>query len=129
MGTASGGGGGIGQFERPQTASTQNARLREVQEELKNERKEKRRMVDEIEAMKSEIQKQNFSAFTQSTNVSVTSGRLPQVPGVREITLDDIELGDKIAQGGFSVIHTGKLNGTPVAIKKIVDPRITDELL
>jgi|TARA_B110001450_G_scaffold153341_1_gene143067 hypothetical protein len=79
--------------------------------------------------MKSEIQKQNFSAFTQSTNVSVTSGRLPQVPGVREITLEDLEIGDKIGQGGFSVIHTGKLNGTPVAIKKIVDPRITDELL
>ena len=46
MGTASGGGGGLGQIERPQTASTQNARLREVQEELKNERKEKRRMAD-----------------------------------------------------------------------------------
>ena len=97
MGTASGGGGGLGQIERPQTASTQNARLREVQEELKNERKEKRRMADQIEAMKSEIQKQNFSAFTQSTNVSVSAGRLPQVPGVREITLEDIELGEKIA--------------------------------
>ena len=47
--------------------------------------------------MKSEIQKQNFSAFTQATNVSVTSGRLPQVPGVREITLNDLELDEKIA--------------------------------
>ena len=27
------------------------------------------------------------------------------------------------------MIHHGKLNGTPVAIKKIMDPRITDELL
>jgi len=27
------------------------------------------------------------------------------------------------------VIHKGKLNGTPVAIKKIFDPRLTDELL
>jgi len=26
----------------------------------------------------------------------VTAGRLPPVPGVREITLDDIELGDQI---------------------------------
>lgn len=54
---SSGGGGGLGGIERPQTASTQNARLREVQEELKNERKEKRRMADQIESMKSEIQK------------------------------------------------------------------------
>ena len=59
----------------------------------------------------------------------MTAGRLPAVPGVREITLDDIELGDKIGQGGFSTIHKGKLNGTPVAIKKIFDPRLTDELL
>ena len=48
---------------------------------------------------------------------------------MREITLEDIEIGEKIAQGGFSVIHKGKLNGTPVAIKKIFDPRLTDELL
>lgn len=27
------------------------------------------------------------------------------------------------------MIHKGKLNGTPVAIKKIFDPRLTDELL
>jgi serine/threonine protein kinase len=51
------------------------------------------------------------------------------VPGVREITMDDIEIGEQISQGGFSVIHKGTLNGTPVAIKKIFDPRLTDELL
>lgn len=51
------------------------------------------------------------------------------MPGVREITLDDIEIGEQISQGGFSVIHKGTLNGTPVAIKKIFDPRLTDELL
>lgn len=27
------------------------------------------------------------------------------------------------------MIHKGKLNGTNVAIKKIFDPRLTDELL
>ena len=48
---------------------------------------------------------------------------------MREITLADIEIGAKIAQGGFSTIHKGKLNGTPVAIKKIFDPRLTEELL
>ena len=61
--------------------------------------------------------------------MSVNAGRLPPVPGVREITLDDIELGEQIGQGGFSTIHVGKLNGTPVAIKKIFDPRLTDDLL
>jgi len=45
------------------------------------------------------------------------------------VTVEDIELGDKIGQGGFSTIHKGFLNGTPVAIKKIFDPRLTDDLL
>jgi len=54
---------------------------------------------------------------------------LPQVPGIREFSLDDIEVGEQISQGGFSVIHKGTLNGTPVAIKKIFDPRLTDDLL
>lgn len=51
------------------------------------------------------------------------------MPGVREISLQDLEIGEQIGQGGFSVIHRGYLNGTPVAIKKIFDPRLTDELL
>lgn len=45
------------------------------------------------------------------------------------MTTEDIELGEKIGQGGFSTIHKGLLNGTPVAIKKIFDPRLTDDLL
>lgn len=52
------------QVERPVTASSQNARVREIQEELKNEKKEKKKLMDQIEGLKSEIQKQNFSAFT-----------------------------------------------------------------
>lgn len=64
---------------------------------MKIERKEKKRLMDEVENLKREIQKLNFSACTQSSVVSVSSGRLPSVPGVREITLNDIEIGDKIA--------------------------------
>jgi uncharacterized protein YlxW (UPF0749 family) len=66
-----------------------------MQEELKNERKDKKRLADEIENLKKELQKQNFSAFTQSSSsLSVSSGRLPVVAGVREILLDDIEIGE-----------------------------------
>lgn len=61
--------------------------------------------------------------------MSATAGRLPKVPGVREITIADLEFGEQIGQGGFSTIHKGFLNGSPVAIKKIFDPRLTDELL
>jgi len=40
-----------------------------------------------------------------------------------------MKLGQQIGQGGFSVIHKGTLNHTPVAIKKIFDPQMTDDLL
>lgn len=87
-------------------------------------------MADQIESLKKEIVKANFSSFTQGQDmVSTTSGRLPPVPGVREIAMSDMEIGEQIGQGGFSVIHKGLLNGTPVAIKKIFDPNITNELL
>ena len=53
MGTANratlqsrGGGGGIGQIERPVTASAQNAKVREVQAELKNEQRDKRKLLE-----------------------------------------------------------------------------------
>ncbi len=60
--------------------------MREVQEELKQEKKDKKRLIDEVENLKREIQKSNFSAFTSTAgSVSVSSGRLPQVAGVREI--------------------------------------------
>jgi serine/threonine protein kinase len=48
-------GRGMAQVERPVTASSQNARVREIQEELKNERKEKKKLVDQIDNLKSEI--------------------------------------------------------------------------
>ena len=69
-----------------------------MQEELKNERREKKRLMDEIEQLRNEVQKQNFQAFTQA-NASVTaqSGRLPAVPGVREITLSDLQVGEQFA--------------------------------
>ena len=80
--------------------------------------------------MSKELVKANFASFTSgASEVSTTSGRLPPVPGVRELSMNDIEMGEQIGQGGFSVIHKGQLNGTPVAIKKIFDPNITNELL
>ena len=112
-------------MERPTTASQQNAQVRQLEAELKNEKRQQKRFVDEIENLKKEIHKANFQAFTKNTSeVSVSAGRLPPVPGVREITEADIEFGDQIGQGGFSVIYKGTLNGTPVAIKKIFDPKI-----
>lgn len=45
-----------------------------------------------------------------------------------EVTDSEIKLGKQIAQGGFSVIMEGQWRGTLVAVKKIFDPVITEEL-
>ena len=61
------------------------------------EKKEKKKLLDEIEGLKRELQKGNFSAFTQSgASLSLQSGRLPPVAGVREVTMEDMEVGDQI---------------------------------
>jgi hypothetical protein len=39
-----------------------------LQEELKSEKKDKKKLLDEIENLKRELQKGNFSQFTQSAN-------------------------------------------------------------
>ncbi len=81
--------------ERPATASSMGAKVREIEAQLKVEKREKKLLQDDIELLKKDIQKQNFSAFTQSSGtVSAQSGRLPPVPGVREITMDELELGE-----------------------------------
>jgi len=93
-------------MQRPTTASSQGLKLREMEDELKQEKREKKKLMDEIELMKKELQKTNFQQFTQSSAaISASSGRLPPVPGVREVTMADLEVGEQISQGGFSVIH------------------------
>ena len=64
-------------LERPTTANA-NQKVKDMQEELKYEKKEKKHYIDEIENLKKELQKSNFSAFTQTaSSISVTAGRLP----------------------------------------------------
>lgn len=52
-----------------------------------------------------------------------------QDDGLPLFTLNEVELGCQIAQGGFASVHHGTWRYTPVAVKKIFDPVITDELM
>jgi uncharacterized protein YlxW (UPF0749 family) len=81
-------------MERPGTSAGTN-KVRELENELKNEQKLKKKLADEIESLKKEIYKSNFQSFTSNVSeVSVTAGRLPMVPGVREISLEDLQFGE-----------------------------------
>ena len=45
--------------------------------------------------MRKELVKANFASFTNgASEVSTTSGRLPAVAGVREISMSDIDMGE-----------------------------------
>lgn len=45
-----------------------------------------------------------------------------------KFTLDEVQIGAQIAQGGFSSVHHARWRSTPCALKKIFDPVITEEL-
>lgn len=51
------------------------------------------------------------------------------VGSVPHFEWSECEVGELLNQGGFSQVHKGTWHGTKVAIKKLFDPKIDDELL
>lgn len=45
------------------------------------------------------------------------------------LKMSDLEIGEEISMGGFSTIHKGKYFDLDVAIKKVFNPNISEELL
>jgi len=41
----------------------------------------------------------------------------------------DLQIGEQISMGGFSTIHKGKYFDLDVAIKKVFNPNISEQLL
>lgn len=83
---------------RPMTGSgNSNAKVIHLENLLKEEKRKHNLLQDTVESLKKEITKANFASFTQgSDEVSTTAGRLPKVPGVREFTMADLEIGEQI---------------------------------
>ncbi|CAD8077949.1 unnamed protein product [Paramecium primaurelia] len=48
---------------------------------------------------------------------------------VLEVESNEFEVHEIISQGGFSIVHRGYFRGTEIAIKKIFNPNITQQLL
>jgi len=109
---------------RPTTASSQVKKIRDLEDDLKIERNNNKKLLNEVGMLKSEIKKASILS-----SASGEEGTIGQVPGVMEIEYDELDLGDQIGQGGFSVIKQGVWRSTDVAIKIIFDPVITEDLL
>lgn len=109
---------------RPQTASSQLKKVKELEDDLKRERQDNKLLRSEVTLLKNEISKSKIL-----TSAAGEEGTIGVIPGVMEIPYEELEMDDQIGQGGFSVIKVGKWRSTDVAIKIIVDPVITDDLI
>lgn len=109
---------------RPQTASSQLKKVKELEEDLKRERQDNKLLRGEVTLLQNEVSKSKIL-----TSAAGEEGTIGVVPGVMEIPYEELEMDDQIGQGGFSVIKVGKWRSTDVAIKIIVDPVITEELI
>lgn len=109
---------------RPATASTQVKKIKDLEDDLKLERSNNKKLINELDILKNEISKARVL-----TSTSGEEGTIGSVPGVMEIAYDELDMGDQIGQGGFSVIKQGVWRSTDVAIKIIFDPVITEDLL
>lgn len=126
--------GGFG--ARPTTASSQVGKIKDLEDDLKHERKSNKILINEVTLLKSEISKAKIltsiggdDGRLPSSSKSYSSDSIGSVSGVMEIPYEELEMGDQIGQGGFSVIKKGTWRNTDVAIKIIFDPVITDELI
>jgi len=109
---------------RPQTASSQLKKVKDLEDDLRMERQQNKLLNSEVNMMKNEISKTKIL-----TSAAGEEGSIGAIPGVMEIEYDELESDDQIGQGGFSVIKKGRWRSTDVAIKIIVDPIITEDLI
>jgi len=109
---------------RPQTATSQMKKVRNLEDSLKIERQNNKLLKSELKLLKNEISKTKILSSTAGEG-----GAIGIIPGVMEIPYEELETDDQIGQGGFSVIKKGKWRSTEVAIKIIVDPVITEDLI
>lgn len=109
---------------RPQTATSQLKKVKALEDDLRVERQQNKLLSSEVKMLKNEISKSKIL-----TSAAGEEGTIGAIPGVMEIPYEELETEDQIGQGGFSVIKKGTWRNTDVAIKIIVDPVITDELI
>merc|ERR1719282_2103403 len=91
---------------------------------------------DETAVLKEQMREEQSKRKRLETEVKRLSARLNEsdlkkgsVGSVPHFEFSEVEVGDIINQGGFSVVHKGCWHTTNIAIKKLFDPNINEELL
>lgn len=83
--------------------------------QLKDEQRKSKRLEQDVQRLTSRLQEREM----QKQNI----GSVPH------FELAEVEMGNMINQGGFSVVYKGRWHKTPVAVKKLFDPKIDQALL
>mmetsp|Transcript_76133 Transcript_76133/g.134713 ORF Transcript_76133/g.134713 Transcript_76133/m.134713 type:complete len:662 (+) Transcript_76133:110-2095(+) len=91
---------------------------------------------DEAADLKNQLREEQRKSKRLQTDVQRLTDRLNESGMTRgslgsaaQFEFAEVELGEIINQGGFSVVHKGVWHSTKVAIKKIFDPKIDQDLL
>ena len=99
------------------TNNNQNSKMSKEEENLLlKEQQTNKRLKLEIDRLNDELLNINKNSNSISNNVDI-------------IDLNTINIGDKIGEGGFAVIHKGQWLYTDIAVKIIFNPKITEDLL
>jgi Leucine-rich repeat (LRR) protein len=111
--------------ESKTTSFSDNSRVGELESQLQKELLNSKRMKNEIDRLTQQV-----SSNKGSTGEGfLKSNFLLTYLDILEIPYDDITIGIKAGQGGFSMIYKGIWNYLPVAVKVIFDPNVTEDLL
>ena len=97
---------------------TSSTLVKDLEEKLSKEKLKSSRLQSDINRLTTELK---ASRLTSSNQDGVTQ-YIPQ------INFNDLHLGDKIGQGGFSEIQRARWLNLDVAVKIIFDPKITEQL-
>jgi len=94
---------------------TEDNEAADLRNQLREEQRKSKRLETEVKRLTDRLSERDM-----------TKGAIGSCP---HFEIDEAELGEIINQGGFSVVHKGTWHSTKVAIKKLFDPKINEELL
>mmetsp|Transcript_24587 Transcript_24587/g.56735 ORF Transcript_24587/g.56735 Transcript_24587/m.56735 type:complete len:582 (-) Transcript_24587:32-1777(-) len=105
------------------TLPSRRGNLSETNEaaELKTQLREEQRKGKRLE--------QEVQRLTERLNETRSATGVAGGSAVPHFEVSEVEMHEQINQGGFSVIHRAVWHSTPVAVKKLFDPKINEELL
>eukprot|EP00913_Durusdinium_trenchii_P008588 g8064.t2 len=87
----------------------------DLRNQLKEEQRRSKRLEQQVQRLTDRLSEQSMTGSSK--------GSLPH------FEMAEVQLGEILNQGGFSVVHKGSWHGTKVAVKKLFDPNISHELL